>query len=226
MTPSEPSSPRREGASPADRRMSPTPPRRTGTRPPRHPTARTAAAGVLAGALLALGLGGPTPLGASEVHEEAVLESPASTVAAGGELRLVGRDFAAGEDHRLRLVGALEEHDLGKVSPDTAGTFEVAVRIPDEVDPGRYRVEAVAPDGDVAARLSLTVVAGSAAEGDGASDDMAGAAADGGAGASTAEATAEHLEIDRSRSGLEWTVILVLLGAAVGTGGGLLRRSA
>lgn len=221
MTLSRPPSPRREGASPPDRRI-PFP-------PPWRGSAATAAAGALVGALLALSPGGPAgpaPLGAAEVHEEAVLESPASTVAVGNEVRLVGRDFAAGEDHRLRLVGALEQHDLGEVSPDTAGTFEVAVRIPDGADPGRYRVEAVAPDGDVAARLAVTVVAGSAAEGDGGSDDGAGAAEGEGAAASTPEATAEHLEIDRSRSGLEWTVILALLGAAVGAGGGLLRRSA
>lgn len=217
MTPFQPSSPRRKPASPR---------RRTSPSPPWRGTARNAAVGALAGALLAFGPGGPAPLDAAEVHEEAVLESPASTVAAGDELRLVGRDFAAGEDHRLRLVGVLEEHDLGEVSPDTAGTFEVAVRIPDEADPGRYQVEAVAPDGDVAARLTLTVAAGSAAEGNGSSDDGAGEVADGGAGASASEATAEHLEIDRSRSGLEWTVILALLGAAVGMGGGLFRRGA
>lgn len=186
----------------------------------------TAVAGSLVGGALLLGPvpAAATPAGA--VHEEAVLESPASAVASGAELKLTGRDFAAGEDHRLRLVGALDEHDLGDVSPDSAGTFEVAVRIPREASPGRYQLEAVAPDGDVAARLAVTVVAGSGSAGDPASDIGDGGAAGEGSAPSSEEATAEELEIDRSRSGLEWTVILALLGGASGVGVGLLRRAA
>lgn len=188
--------------------------------PNRPPTATRFLAGLAAGTLMLLAAVDPSPASAAEVHEEAVLEAPAATVAAGDELALTGRDFAAGEDHRLRLVGVLDEHDLGEISPDSAGTFERPVRIPREASPGRYQIEAVAPDGDVVARLSLTVVAGSGSEpaaGGGDADDAA-------AGTAAREATDEELEIDHTRSALDWTVILLLLGAAAGTGIGLLRR--
>lgn len=169
-------------------------------------------------------------------HEEAVLEAPASTVAAGSELRLSGREFAAGEEHRLRLAGTLDTHEIGEVTPDSAGTFERSIRVPDAARPGRYRLEAVAPDGDVAARLSLTVVAAAAGSGaaeageGGASGDAAGngtGTADRAAGgAAEREATAEEMEIDHARSGPEWAVIVLLLGASGGLGLGLLRRGA
>lgn len=174
---------------------------------------------VLAAATLVLLAGGASPAAGAEVHEEAVLEAPASTVAAGDEIALAGRDFAAGEDHRLRLVGVLDEHDLGEVSPDSAGTFDRAVRIPREASPGRYRLEAVAPDGDVVARLSLTVVAGSGAQ----EGRAAGGDADGASTTADREATDEELEIDHTRSALDWTVILLLLGAGAGAGVTLLR---
>lgn len=191
--------------------------------PGRRPTDARFSAG-LAAATLVLLAGGPSPAMAAgaEVHEEAVLEAPASTVAAGGELALTGRDFAAGEDHRLRLVGPLDEHDLGDISPDSAGTFERPVRIPREASPGRYQLEAVAPDGDVVARLSLTVVAASGAqEGRAAGEDAEGASA-----TADREATDAELEIGHTRSALDWTVILLLLGAAAGAGVTLLRRKA
>lgn len=171
------------------------------------------------------------------MHEEAVLEAPASTVAAGSELRLSGREFAAGEEHRLRLAGTLDTHEIGEVTPDSAGTFERSIRVPDAARPGRYRLEAVAPDGDVAARLSLTVVA--AAAGTGAADADEGGASGGDAvgngtgtadraagGAAEREATAEEMAIDHARSGPEWAVIVLLLGASGGLGLGLLRRGA
>lgn len=193
------------------------------------PTAAVAAPAVLA---LVLAAATASPLTGRAVHEEAVLEAPASTVAAGGELRLTGREFAAGEEHRLRLVGALEEHDLGGVTPDSAGTFERSLRLPAEAGPGRYQLVAVAPDGDVAARLSLTLVPGSAAGRSGGSGDRTadgsreagGAAAGDGSAPGGQRATAEEMEIERSRSGAEWAVIVLLVVASGGLGAGLVRR--
>lgn len=201
---------------------SPASARRSPARARRRPTATRSMAGLAAATLVVLAAGDLSPASAAEVHEEAVLEAPASTVAAGDELALAGRDFAAGEDHRLRLVGVLDEHDLGEVSPDSAGTFDRTVRIPREASPGRYQLEAVASDGDVVARLSLTVVAGSAAE----QGREAGAAADASTAAADREATDEELAIDPTRSALDWTLILLLLGAAAGAGVTLLRRKA
>ena len=209
--------------------MTPTPPLADAHESRRGPTAAVAAPAVLA---LVLAAAWTSPLAGRAAHEEAVLETPASTVAAAGEMRLTGREFAAGEEHRLRLVGPLEEHDLGGVTPDSAGTFERSLRLPAEAGPGRYQLVAVAPDGDVAARLSLTVVSSSAAGGrDGSGSDTAddgreagGAAAGARSAPAERRATAEEMEIERTRSGAEWAVITLLLVASGGLGVGLVRR--
>ena len=174
----------------------------------------------LGAAALLLAVAAPVPLAA---HEDAVLEAPTSTVAAGGELRISGRNFAPGEDHRLRLAGALDAHELVEVTPDSAGTFEMSLRVPGDVDPGRYRLEAVAPDGDVVARLSLTLVPGSPSS---AREEGGGAGAQAASGPTRQEATAEEMEIDRSRSGPEWAVIVLLVVASGGLGAGLVRQTA
>lgn len=175
-----------------------------------------AAAAALVAFLLLLAAGGGLA-----AHEEAVLDSPVSSVPAGGTLLLSGSDFGAEEEYALRLLGTLEEHELGPVRSDDEGRFELEVAIPDAVRPGSYRLVAVAPDGDVAASLDLTVLpARRAAEGRAGGP---GAARDGGTPAPRA-ATDEEIRIERSRSGVEWGVIGLIVGLAGGLGLGILLR--
>ncbi|MFQ5679336.1 MAG: hypothetical protein ACE5HP_07740 [Gemmatimonadota bacterium] len=169
--------------------------------------------------LLWLGLGAG-PVGAA-VHDEAVLESEVSSVAGGGMLPLQGSHFEEETSYALRLVGALREYEFRKVRADAEGNFSLELAIPGEVRPGAYQVEAVAPDGDVVARLDLTVLE-AAASAAGAAEPAA--AGEGPAGRSGPMATAEEIVIERDRSGLEWGIIGLLTGLAGGLGLTLLRR--
>jgi hypothetical protein len=172
-----------------------------------------------AGATFPATAGATLPSGA---HEKAVLESSRSSVPAGAVLPLDGRDFGAGESYVLRLVGALREYGLGEVEADADGLFSIELAIPGSVRPGAYQVVAVAPDGDVAARLDLTVLEAEAAEPEGAEERPAGEAAH---EAMPRVARADEMPIERSRSGLEWGVIGLLIGGAGGLGLGLIKKS-
>ncbi len=156
----------------------------------------------------------------SVAHEKAVLESSRSSVPAGAVLPLDGRDFGAGESYVLRLQGALREYELGEVKADAEGLFSIELAILGSVTPGTYQVVAVAPDGDVAARLDLTVLEAEATEPEGAEERPAGEAAH---EISPRVARADDMPIERSRSGIEWGVIGLLIGGAGGLGLGLMR---
>lgn len=170
---------------------------------------------LLAG-LVALAASGLAPAPA-RAHGDAVLELGSSSVAAGARLAIAGSSFDTGSAYRLRLVGALDQHDVAEVRPDSAGEFTREISLPADVRGGRYELVAVAPDGDVVARARLTVRAGAAAGGDG-----GGASASGSGGSSGARHA--EIELQRHRSGLEWGVIGLLVGGAGGLGAGLLRR--
>jgi len=146
------------------------------------------------------------PGGPALAHEEAVLKSPTSSVAAGATLPLSGAEFGEDERYTLRLVGALHEYELGGVTADKDGSFVLDLTVPADVSPGEYRIVAIAADGDAAARLDLTVRGPAAADGN--VMDMG--------------ARAENISITRSRSGLEWGIIGLLVGAAAGFGLSLL----
>ncbi len=158
----------------------------------------------------------------SLAHEKAVLESSRSSVPAGAVLPLDGRDFGEGERYVLRLVGALREYELSEVEADAEGLFSIELAIPGSVTPGAYQVVAVAPDGDVTARLDLVVLKAEAAEPEGAEERPASEAAQ---EAAPRVARADEMPIERSRSGLEWGVIGLLIAGAGGLGLGLIKKS-
>lgn len=193
--------------------------RREATRPdPRRRNPRRAASAVrvsLFTALVALALGTVAPRPAL-AHEEAVLEASASAVAAGGTLELTGSEFVADEEVRLRLLGALEEHELGTVTPDSAGRFRLELELPADVRQGRYQVVALASDGDEVARLDLSVTPAASGDGEDAAE---------GAPAGEDEARADEMEIERSRSGVEWAALLAIVGLSGGLGARLLRSA-
>ncbi len=178
---------------------------------------------------IALPPAGPTPdsriASAVVVHEEAVLTAAAASVAASGTLELTGAEFGADETYRLVLRGVLDEHALGEVKVDSTGTFTLQVTVPRSARPGGYQVVAIAPDGDVVARVDLTVTAAPAAgtesaAGPGPAMDHAGMPG------MDQGARADEIEIARDRSGIEWLVIGLAVGLAGGLGIGLTSRPA
>lgn len=164
-------------------------------------------------------------VGRAAVHEDAVLKSPQSAVAAGGLLTLEGTDFAGGETYLLKLVGALREYELREVEASPAGAFSLEIEIPETVKAGQYKLTAIAPDGDAVASLDLTIleVGPAATTGTGVATADAAERAHGGEGDQMAQAA--DLPIERSRSGAEWGVIGLLIGLASGLGVSLIRRA-
>ncbi len=164
----------------------------------------------------ALTAGSPASIGLA--HEDAVLKSSRSSVSAAATLDLTGADFNESAAYKLRLLGALSEYDLREVETDSAGTFSIELAIPADVRPGSYQVVAVASDGDVVARLDLTVLeaASPATTRDGSPED---------AGEEAQGARADELRIERPRGSMEWGVIGLVVGLAGGLGIGVLWRT-
>lgn len=175
-------------------------------------------------ALSTLGAGGLA------AHGEATLRSPSGSVPAGETILLNGSGFTPGQTHRLLLRGTLEERELQRVTAAADSTFSVEVRVPGGARPGQYRIVAVAPDGDEVATLNLAVLA---AEGGSSgvrpaeepSGEGALARTEGDGAASSPQARADGIRIQRSRAGIEWGLIGLLVGLAGGLGVGLLRRA-
>ncbi|NIW36056.1 MAG: hypothetical protein GWN32_05850 [Gemmatimonadetes bacterium] len=173
---------------------------------------------ILLASLVTLALG---IAGMAAAHEDAVLESPQSAVAAGAVLAVTGKDFTEGQSYALRLVGALNEYDLGNVSGGEGGRFSIDLQIPPAVKPGVYTLRAVAADGDEVASLDLTVTQAGRS-----SRDSVAQVPDEGLSRSGGMARSDEIVVERSRSGLEWGVIGLIIGLAGGLGIGLVRRSA
>lgn len=156
----------------------------------------------------------------AQAHEDAVLRSRLSTVAAGDTLPLSGTDFSPGVTYTLQLVGALREIELQRVEGGADGTLDLAIAVPRDVSPGVYKLVALAPDGDRVASLDLTILESAAVP-----DDAASAASELGHAESGQSARADDMPIERLRSGAEWGVIGLLIGLAAGIGIMLIRRS-
>lgn len=154
-------------------------------------------------------------------HENAVLESPQSSIAAGAALPLSGSEFGNGQTYRLKLAGALQEYELVTVAADGAGKFSLDVAIPPDVRPGLYKLIAVASDGDEVASLDLTIAEPVPARVGEAEHEVVG---ESGAQHGAGMARADELSIQRSRSGAEWGVIGLVIGLAAGLGVSLLRH--
>lgn len=168
-------------------------------------------------AALALAIAGP-----AAAHEDAVLESYQSVVAAGGVLAVTGRDFTEGQSYALRLVGALDEYDLGDIRAAAGGRFSIELEIPATVKPGVYTVRAIAADGDDVASLDLTLTKGERRADSVAHQPMGDSPE---RGHSETMARSDDIVVERSRSGREWGVIGLIIGLAGGLGIGLVRRS-
>jgi hypothetical protein len=140
-------------------------------------------------------------------HGEGVLTPSRLTVPAGEKVELRGASFAPGESYSLKLVGVLQEFVLGTAVPAADSTFVLSVDVPSEAGEGIYRLEAVAPDGDVSASVELTV-----------STPTPSAATT----SSPATGRPDDVPIVRERTGAGWAAIGLLIGLAAGLGIGLL----
>lgn len=152
-------------------------------------------------------------------HGEATLKSSSDAVAAGGTITVDGADFEPGEEHRLILRGPLDDHELTTVTARADSTFHLEVTIPAGTRSGQYRLVALAPDGDAVASLDLAVTSPETP-----AEAMA-PAEDAVPETHGTEASPDEIRIERSRSGVEWGIIGLLIGLAGGLGLGLLRRA-
>lgn len=167
--------------------------------------ARLLAAAVLAAAPIA----GP---GTARGHEEGVLHLESQRIPAGGEIAVRGESLP--EEAKLSLVlrGPLSTLPLGEVETTPDGTFEARLPLPDDADPGRWEVVAIARDGDEVGRVELVVAAA------GAGAERPGLAEPG------REPTAAAMDLPTSRGPIEWTVIAGFVALAALGGAALLRQ--
>ncbi len=143
----------------------------------------------------------------ARAHEKGVITLASGMAAAGSTLQVKGEKFSSSTQLRLVLRGALSEREIGSAETDAAGGFVIELEIPAGVEPGAYRLVAVAPDGDEVASADLEVEAEPAAS-------------------AMPIPSAEELAIERRWSGFEWFVIGVLVGGAAVAGMFLYRRPA
>ncbi len=157
-------------------------------------------------------------LSSVRAHEEGVLTLSSPTATAGSTLTVKGADFSRLTAYVVVLKGALRSFELGRVTSDTAGSFEIELSLPAAASPGSYRVAAVASDGDEVSVVDLEIQAAPVSP---VTSERPGVkAADAHAGPS-----AEPLPIERDWSGAEWFVLGTLFGGALAGGSALLRRA-
>lgn len=172
--------------------------------------------------LTALVLAAGAPTASAPVHGEGVLTADRGTMAGGESLKLTGASFEPNETFELKLVGVLQEFTLATIKTRPDSTFVLTVMIPPEAREGSYRLQVVAPDGDVSAALDVTLLAASPVPNERSTEPMP----DMEHAAGTPMARADEVPIERSLSGAGWAVIGALIGLSAGLGIGLLRRGA
>lgn len=163
-----------------------------------------------------------TPLSA---HGGGVIRLASPQVAVGGELAVTGEKLDKNASLRLEFRGILDNYPVGQVKTDAAGKFRLRIVLPPHVPAGVYTLVAVAADGDVAARTTVTVGGAASAAGSD-SGAMPGMGGHGTQQMSGMHATAEMMVLQVSTSGGEWAVIAAFILLALGGGVALLRRAA
>ena len=154
-------------------------------------------------ALLLLGL---TLLPALSVlaHGEAVMTVSPAVVAPGDTINVEGGGVEAGEEFTISLQGVGFEAILGTVTVGDDEDFHQEFPIPADVPPGTYQVVATSGEGETIT-AELTVEPGEVAA------------------VTPAEPSAALMDLDRTKSTLEWVVIGGGLLLSLGLGLALLR---
>lgn len=158
-------------------------------------------------------------------HGDGVIRLASNQVSVGGTIALTGEKLEKNADLRLELRGILDNYPAGRIRTDAKGTVSARITIPPAVPVGSYTLVAIAEDGDVTARTSLSVgpPAAVAAAEKGMphmATDMPGMGDMGGM-----EATAEMMKIEYRITTAEWAVIIAVILLSFSAGGLLLSRS-
>jgi hypothetical protein len=151
-------------------------------------------------------------------HGAGRLILPEKTVTVGDTLHVRGTGFAPGTV-TLTLRGALDAHGVGSVTIGADSAFALAWPVGRDVRPGVYRLIAIADDGDEITRADVAITESQPEPATEApSEAHAGHGADG-------EARADAMGLERRRSGVEWTALLLLWVASVAGGWALMNDS-
>ncbi|MBI2778125.1 MAG: hypothetical protein HYX57_12820 [Chloroflexi bacterium] len=164
---------------------------------------KSASLAIPLGLLLSLGIAGTVIAHEGSGQEEIVVEP--STVTAGGTVVLAGTGLEPTSDRVLVLAGEGFTVDLGTVTTDAEGMFQIELTIPSHLPSGTYELRAIG-DETLTATLDVTALAG-------------------GPDASPGPGGASDSVVPRDRSSLELAAIIGLVGAAALAGGLLVWRA-
>ena len=161
-------------------------------------------------------------------HPEGTLKLTERQLVAGSMIPIGGEKFAKHGKLKLLLVGVAGRFPVGDATADSVGAFSESFGIPAGIEPGAYRLIAVAVDGDEVASLNVELLAESPApdEGSALSEDDTAHPDDGHHDAESAEEppTDEPLTLDRAGSPWVRGGALVGIIIALVSGGLLLRK--
>ena len=147
------------------------------------------------------------------VHGQGRLVLPSASVPAGDTLHVHGEGFAPGRVS-LEMRGALAAYALPGADVGSDSTFAVAWPVPADARTGAYRLVAIADDGDEITRTDVTITEPAPVAAEPATH--ADHAAAGTEGAPVAHAG--ELPLERSRSAVEWGLIVLALAGSLVVG--------
>jgi len=117
------------------------------------------------------------------------------------EITLTGAEMEDGEVFALTLEGLFDTFNLGEATVSEEG-FSLLVTIPAEASPGLYSVVAVSEEGETV-QVEITVLQAGTSTGDRAADPVV--------------ATAEKMDLERTRTTADWVLALgVILAGGLG----------
>ncbi len=100
-------------------------------------------------------------------HPEGTLKLTERQLVAGSMIPIGGEKFAKHGKLKLLLVGVAGRFPVGDATADSVGAFSESFGIPAGIEPGAYRLIAVAVDGDEVASLNVELLAESPAPDEG-----------------------------------------------------------
>lgn len=164
---------------------------------------KSASLAISLGLLLSLGIAGTVIAHEGSGQEEIVVEP--SSVTAGDTVVLAGTGLEPDSDRVLVLAGQALTVDLGTVTTDAEGMFQIELTIPSHLPSGTYELRAIG-DETLTAALDVTALAG-------------------GPDASPGSGDATNTVVPRERSPLELAALIGLIGVAALAGGLLVWRA-
>lgn len=106
--------------------------------------------------------GAMVPAAAAAVHPTGVLKLGSRSLVCGSTIPVTGEKFPHNASLALVLIGVdgrLTFRTVGTVQSDAAGRFTDSLSVPAVMEPGSYRLDAIASDGDVVGTLDIEIAA-------------------------------------------------------------------